>query len=318
MIPERHVMDGCGRRLAALALIAAASTLAPGHVARAVETPHDSPSDDPCENHWQAANATSGFEVEDDLARNTLALALLPCLAHPDPRLRDRLAFEALSAWLGADALTAATRQSMSNFLLPQLAHRDDEGFAAPFAALVLADLAARERRSPSPQVEEMPAWAGAAADYLRGVDDYRGFDEHEGWRHGVAHGADLVMQLAQHPALTRTQLDMMAAAVAAQVAPSGHSYVFGEPQRLARALYFIARRGMHSQSDWQAYLDALTDPAPLPDWNAAFASAEGLVRRHNTLAFLDRLYVWVQEGGDEDTAQRLLPGLRSALRRLR
>jgi hypothetical protein len=49
-------------------------------------------------------------------------------------------------------------------------------------------------------------------------VSDYRGFDDKEGWRHGVAHGSDWLMQLALNPALDRGQLDQMLAAIATQV----------------------------------------------------------------------------------------------------
>ena len=30
-------------------------------------------------------------------------------------------------------------------------------------------------------------------------VRDYRGFDAKQGWRHGVAHGADLLLQLSRN-----------------------------------------------------------------------------------------------------------------------
>lgn len=50
---------------------------------------------------------------------------------------------------------------------------------------------------------------------------DLRGFDAVQGWRHGVAHGADLLLQLALNPALRRVQAEALLAAIASQVLPA-------------------------------------------------------------------------------------------------
>ena len=42
----------------------------------------------------------------------------------------------------------------------------------------------------------------------MKSMLDYRGFVPGAGWRRAVAHGADLLMQLALNPAVERTQLD--------------------------------------------------------------------------------------------------------------
>ncbi len=265
-----------------------------------------------------AALKAGGFAIEDAGRRQALALALLPCLSHPDPALRDGIGFEAWSTWLRAGALDAATRAEAIRRLLPQLTAPDGAGFGPPFAALVLSELARAEARDSQLDADALQDFAARAAAYLREVRDYRGFDPAEGWRHGVAHGADLVLQLSQHPTLDRAALDALADAIATQVAPTGHSYLHGEAQRLARALYFIARRGLHSESDWTAWLERLTHPAPLPDWNAAYTSLDGLARRHDLVAFLDRLYVLAREGGDAAAEAALRPGVVAALGRVR
>jgi hypothetical protein len=61
----------------------------------------------------------------------------------------------------------------------------------------------------------------------------------------------------------------------------------------------------------------ALTAPAPLPSWDAAFKTQAGLARRHNTQAFVQVLYVMVRESNDATLQQRLLPGLVAALKAL-
>src|SRR3546814_17373285 len=81
----------------------------------------------------------------------------------------------------------------------------------------------------------ERARMVAAAAAYLRSVRDHRGYVDGEGWRHGVAHGADWAMQLVLNQALTPVQAVSLLSALATQVIPAdGHTYAFGEPGRFA------------------------------------------------------------------------------------
>ncbi len=250
----------------------------------------------------------AGFTVQEASGRQALSLSLVDCLGDPDPALRDGIAYEALNGWLRTDALDADTRRALLAALLPLLAPEaaDEAGFRAPFAALVLSEVARTDRLVPWLTPLERNGLLDAGADYLQGVRDYRGFDPVEGWRHGVAHGADLLMQLALNPALDKPQLDRILAAVASQVAPAGHAYVHGESERLVRPAVFVLRRGLHDNAEVAAWLATLTAPAPMIDWMQAFGSVEGLNRRHGTRAFLLALYTVMRESGDEALLARV------------
>ncbi|HEY0662791.1 MAG TPA: DUF2785 domain-containing protein [Lysobacter sp.] len=256
------------------------------------------------------------FELPEAKTRATLAIGLVDCLDDPDPTLRDGIAYEALTAWMRKDQLAPDSLRALRDRLLSMLGDADPDGFRRPFAALVLSELARTDRIRPWLSDGERAQLVTAAADYLRGVRDYRGFDQHEGWRHGVAHGADFALQLALNSALDRPQLDALRSAIAAQVAPAGdHAYIQGEPLRLARPILFIAARGLHDEADWRAWFTAIAAPAPLPDWDAAFTTDAGLAKRHNTVAFLTALYTIAQEHDDAAARARLLPGLRAVLK---
>jgi hypothetical protein len=261
----------------------------------------------------------SKFELADDSRRQKLALALLPCLADPDPALRDGIAFEAYSTWLRAKLLDVATRtellMALSAMIQPDPADR--AGFREPFAALVLSEVARSDRVAPWLTSTQRAALVDNAARYVSSIRDYRGFDPKEGWRHGVAHGADLLMQLALNPAVDRAGLDRLLGAVASQVAPAGeHAYVDGESERLARPVLYAAQRGLITAEEWQQWLLKAASPAPLASWDDGFSSRAGLARRHNVRAFLYALYVNARQSGDANM-QVLVPGLQAAFKTL-
>lgn len=251
-----------------------------------------------------------GFAVTDGTSRQVLALALVDCLGDADPALRDGVAYEALATWLRAGALDAGTREALLDALLPLLAPeaRDDDGFRAPFAALVLSEVARTDRIAAWMTPAQRARLMDAAAGYVEAVRDYRGFDAAQGWRHGVAHGADLLMQLALNPALDQPQLDRLLAAVASQVAPSTHAYVHGESERLVRPVLFVLKRGQHDDAAWAAWVGRIAAPAPMSAWTQAYASQAGLARRHNVRGFLLALYAGLRESGDPSLEARVAP----------
>jgi hypothetical protein len=251
--------------------------------------------------------------LPDATARDALAMDLVDCLGDPDPALRDGIAYEALAQWMRSGAFDAAGLRRLQAKLLPMLVQADPAGFRRPFAALVLSEVARSDRMQPWMTDTERGAMVGAATGYVAAIDDYRGFDPEEGWRHGVAHGADWLMQLALNPTLDWAQLDRILAALAVQVAPTaGPAYVFGEPERLARPLLFVMRRGLHDDAEWAAWLSGrVADLGP-----ARPADPAWLARRHDLLALLRVLYVEADRSQDA-TVKRLKPAVAATLERL-
>lgn len=258
--------------------------------------------------------------VENPAQRETLAMGLLACLADPDPVLRDGIAFEALSAWMRQKLLPMDLQRRMYSQLLGQLQSNvgSEAGFAQPFAALTLAEIARSDGATPFLTESERNALVDAATTYLRGVRDYRGFIQGEGWRHGVAHGADLLMQLARNPLVGKEQLKRIVEAVQSQVVPNAsHFYVYGESERLARPVLFAARRGLIEPEWWLHIIEGISAPKPLTRWEQALGTQAGLSRLHNTKAFLLGLFANVRESPDEGLQAALLTPLRRALEQL-
>jgi hypothetical protein len=260
-----------------------------------------------------------GFAIENETAREALAMGLLACLASPDPELRDGVAFEALSTWMRGGQLSVETATAVLDSLLPRIAPAasDPDGFERSFSALILSEVARMDRIEPFLPAARLEALVAEATSFLQDVDDYRGYDERVGWRHAVAHGADLMLQLSLNARVDAEQLRRILDALATQVAPPGeHFYIYGEPSRLARAVYYVAARDLLAAEEWEDWLSRVTDPAPLGGWDEAFQSQEGLAKRHNTAGLLLALYLMV----DQDTSvvrERVMPALMEAIGRV-
>ena len=234
------------------------------------------------------------------------AQRLLGCLSDPDPAIRDGVAYEALASWMREGDIDADGLRSLRGDLYGMLGANDDAGFTRPFAALVLAEVARTDRIKAWMTTAERSAMVDAATAYVSSITDYRGHDDVEGWRHGVAHGSDWLMQLAMNPALEKPQLDAILSAVATQVVPAtAHGYVFGEPARLARPVLLIAMRGAHDDAQWQAWFDNLS--ARLGDPGTIGRDTGWLMRSHDLEAFLEAMYVSADISGNENL-RRLKP----------
>ncbi len=256
-------------------------------------------------NNWAIPNARS---------RNAFALALTDCLADPNPVLRDDLAYKAYFALLRNRQLTDATMLALADNLQARLSAPEGEGFERPFAALILSEVARADRVRPFLTAERREELLAASIAWFAAIHDYRGFDEQFGWRHSVAHGADLMLQLSLNPAFGKGELTRIRDAVAAQISPANHFYIYGESQRLANPILYMAGRGVFSEAEWTAWLRQVASPAPLASWDEAFAHNSDLARVHNVSQFIEALYVVArldQVAGDDV----LLPGAEAAIR---
>ena len=253
-------------------------------------------------------------DVRTATDRHEAALLLGNCLGDPDPRVRDSLAFEGLSSAMRAGTLEQRTLARLRTDLLATVTRPDAPAILASFSALTLSEVARTDRLKAWMTPAERQELVDGAARFLSSVTDYRAFSDAGGFVHAVAHGADFVLQLALNPAVTRPQLDQLLVAIAAQVAPRDPAIAYwaGEPDRLARAVIFIAQRKLHSDDEWKAWFATVMDPRPLASWDVAFGSEIGLRKRHNIRAFLLALFATATSSEDAGIRQLLNPGRES------
>jgi hypothetical protein len=243
-----------------------------------------------------------------------LTASMLDCLADPDPAVRDKIGFEALQVWMRARKIDVPTMQAMRGTLLARLKTSDAAGFAQPFAALALAEVVRADRLQPYLTAAQRSEIVDAAAAYLSAVRDYRGLDQKEGWRHGVAHGADLMLQLALNPAIGAAEQRAMLGAITTQLKQASarpHFFQYGEGERLMAPVFYIARRATLELPELDAWFAALAASPNVP------GTQHALAHRHNMQSFLLPLYVSLAEGKDAAQRERMLPIVTKALRQL-
>lgn len=261
---------------------------------------------------------SAGWKLDDEGKRQSLALSAADCLGVTDAELRDELAFEGLSAWMRSEKLDVTTLTSLRIKMLNavQAPAAEENSFLRPFAILTLAELVRVDRKKPYLSAQERIDIVNAGSHYLSNVRDYRGFDEKDGWRHGIAHSADLMLQLAMNPAIEKPQHESMLAAIATQIAPSTHFYQYGEGVRLMTAVYYLARTPSFNKRDWDVWFNKLMDSSVQSAPDTHYTQAR-LAQRHNVSAFLLPLYFSVRESTEPGLKENLLPALREALRKV-
>ncbi|NRA61093.1 MAG: DUF2785 domain-containing protein [Psychrobium sp.] len=246
-----------------------------------------------------------------------LASQLLNCLAHKDPNIRDSIAFEAISSWLRADAFSPKFYKKIMTTLTATLTStvNDKYGVLLPFTILALAEVARVDRKSPFLTDIERVNLVALASEHFVNINDYRGFDNQVGWRHAVAHGGDLFLQLALNTAIDKKSLNLMLDAIATQIVPSrNHHYVFGEPKRLVMPVTYIYLRGLHTTQEWQQWVNKISNAAPLSSWQQAYESEQGLAKLFNTKNFLFSFYATIKPS-DNTALKKLVPALEEAMK---
>ena len=132
-------------------------------------------------------------------------------------------------------------------------------------------------------------------------ITDYRAFDEREGYRHAVAHAADLMMQLALNPRIDKKALSLIRQAIGTQIGPLSTTFGAGEGERLARAILVMAKRKVFSEADWMQWFVQASGPGALKTWDGWHLSLKGIARRHNLMSFLSAVYINAHVSSDPD-----------------
>jgi len=261
----------------------------------------------------------NNFEISSSTERNTTAIKLLSCLSYHDPKVRDGIVFEGISKWLRSDLLDQRTTKLLFHALIKILdgANTDGENYEQPFAALVFSEVVRADRVTPYLSADERQKAVDVSTKYMMAIEDYRGFNDIEGWRHSVAHTSDIFLQLAINRNISKPQREQLLSALQTQVNPANlHFYNYGEPKRLATAFLYIVLQGDYQGPEISKFLESVATPAPFDDWASVYSNNKGLAKLHNTRAFIYSILA-ITGKSDNPKLKEMQPTLLNIIKKL-
>ena len=253
------------------------------------------------EAYWQAV-LTGGLHVPPDRPLDDLTAELVAMLGDPDPRRRDGLAYPVLATWISngvyddlllglGDGITVGLRHEIGS-------DGDDSVLRRSFSALILAEVVRRDNETRLLSGDIVLRWGDRATSWFVRERDLRGWVPGRGWAHAVAHGADLVGQLARSRHFGPLELTVLLDVVADRLLqPTSYVWRHDEDDRLAYAVMTVLHRNVVSFGVLEAWVARLgTGIRRNPprgqggtEWPTAVAA--------NTGAFLRALHVQLALG---------------------
>lgn len=253
------------------------------------------------EAYWQAV-LTGGLQVPPDRPLDDLTAELVTMLGDPSPRRRDDLAYPVLATWIGNgvyDRLLVGLGDGITVGLTHGIgADGDDSVLRRSFSALVLAEALGRDNEVRLLDEDVVLRWGDRAASWLLRERDQRGWIPQHGWAHAVAHGADLLGQLARSRHLGALELTVLLDVVADRLLqPTSYVWRHAEDDRLAYAVMTMLHRDIVSfdvLEPWVARLGAGIDRSvALCDESTQWPTPSAA----NTISFLRALHVQLALG---------------------
>lgn len=212
--------------------------------------------------YWQQV-LDSDMAVPSERPLNELTAELVSMLGSSNAVERDHTAYPVLASWVSAgvfDDLLITLGNSMAAGLQVGLGGREDDTvFRRSFSALMLSECIARDNAASVLPIDVVLNWADRSLSWFVREQDQRGWVDVKGWAHTVAHGADLIAQLAESRHLATEQLAILLDVVAERLLkPTSRVWIDGEEDRLAAAALTILQRNLVEQEQLDGWVESL------------------------------------------------------------
>jgi hypothetical protein len=236
---------------------------------------------------WQHVRDTD-YAVPEGRPLGELVDELSGMLRSPDSVVRDHHAYSVLATWIRRGVLSTDELRALGDEMVPRFG--DPEIQARTFAPLILDSIV-------TAGVFE-PGWVPPFERWYVGEEDLRGYDEKLGWLHAIAHGADLLGALGQHPAVEPVQ--MLRLGIGRLLTPTSYVLRDMEDDRLGYALAATLTRDDLTADDATSWLDPAIRQLSNPP-------VEGITPEvTNTIRTLRVLYVLADHGLRVGDAKKL------------
>jgi hypothetical protein len=242
--------------------------------------------------------AQKKFDLPPGETAFNLLVEMNDLVGSTDPALRDDVAYGAAASWIYRQRLLTPAQQKQvvemwTRNLSSGIGERGtDSVFKRSFSALNLSVAAALDNTAPFLSQAEFETLLARALEYLEREQDTRGYDPLKGWIHTPAHTADLLKFLARNAKLARDAQGKVLAAVSGKCAAMGHTFAWGEDERLAQVVRSIAGRDDFDAAAFESWLAAFPVQRKQFWANAPTIDPEGFPAVQNVTAVLRATFV--------------------------
>lgn len=253
------------------------------------------------EAYWLAV-MQSGREVPADRSLDELTVDLVEMLGHPNPRLREDIAYPLLTTWIGRglyDDLLSGLGDGIVPGLRYGLGHDGDVSvIRRSYSALMLAEIIGRDNDAQLMTASSVLDWGDRATSWYVREQDHRGWIPEEGWAHAIAHGADLLAALARSRHFGRLELTVLLDVIADRVlTPTSYIWRHGEDDRLAYAVMTLLHRNALDPGIVEPWLNRLGQGIKPPRTRGHIEAEWPSPSAGNTSSFLRALHLQLALG---------------------
>ena len=191
------------------------------------------------------------YKAPKDINPFGLALTMVDNIGDIDDELRDDLIFNNLAQWIVEDVITKEQTIKILNILLNEnhlfkgIGERNDFVFTRTFSALQIFVIVYKHVRDDFLTKDDIDNIFNSITRYLDEEKDVRGFVEGKGWAHGVAHGADVLKELAMCEEMQNEGLIKMINNIKNRIMINYYVYTNEEDERMVNAILNIFERNI-------------------------------------------------------------------------
>ena len=253
------------------------------------------------EAYWQSVMQL-GMDVPKDRPLNESTVELVEMLGHPNPRLREDLAYPLLTTWINNgtfDTVLSGLGDGIVPGLRYGLGHDGDMSvLRRSYSALMLAEIIGRDNNEHLMPADSVLDWGDHATAWYIREQDHRGWIPEQGWANAIAHGADLLAALARSRHFGRLELTVLLDVIADRVlTPTAYIWRHGEEDRLAYAVMTLLHRNALDPIIVEPWLARLGDGIKPPRTRGHLEAEWPPPAVRNTSSFLRALHLQLALG---------------------
>ncbi len=228
----------------------------------------------------------------DGLDKHAVLTGCLTHIGDPDSHIRDDIVYPAFAHLLHDNHFTKEELREITDRLMTEeYLTRDmtnvdaDSVLTRSFTTLQIAILIFVHRRDGLFDADTIKRYFQYYLAYFKKETVLDGYDPKVGWKHAIAHAADLFHQFAQVNELDGGELLAMLDAIRDKLCVDDHLFASDEDERMTSAIVAAIDRHLIDEDDLLQWLKAL-DPA---HWPTTYPAR--YIKKQNVLHLLRSLY---------------------------